>query len=134
MHTHSSIDSWLGGLAAPHVAADRSFAAVTSPSPSPAAAALVYRLADRVITSGEAAARVVAAAGVPAARIVPIAPGVDTGAFIRASPAPACATELGLGDAPLVGLVANIRGSKGHDLFLEAARVGARRPSRRRAS
>ena len=31
--------------------------------------------------------------------------------------------ELGLGAAPLVGLVANIRGSKGHDVFLEAARA-----------
>src|SRR3989454_716467 len=31
--------------------------------------------------------------------------------------------ELGLGDAPLVGLVANVRGSKGHSVFLEAART-----------
>jgi glycosyltransferase involved in cell wall biosynthesis len=29
--------------------------------------------------------------------------------------------ELGLDAAPLVGLVANIRGSKGHDVFLDAA-------------
>ena len=31
--------------------------------------------------------------------------------------------ELGLDERPLVGLVANIRGSKGHDLFLDAARA-----------
>src|SRR4030095_7035331 len=30
--------------------------------------------------------------------------------------------ELGLGGAPVVGLVANIRGSKGHNVFLDAAR------------
>src|SRR6267143_1422939 len=31
--------------------------------------------------------------------------------------------ELGLGGAPVVGLVANVRGSKGHNIFLEAARA-----------
>src|SRR5262249_47102325 len=31
--------------------------------------------------------------------------------------------ELGLGGAPVVGLVANIRGSKGHNFFLDAART-----------
>src|SRR5204862_7332640 len=41
--------------------------------------------------------------------------------------------ELGLAaDQPLVGLVANIRGSKGHNVFLEAAReVLQRRPDAR---
>ena len=85
--------------------------------------ALVYRLADRIISSGEAAARVVAAAGVPSARIVPIAPGVDTARFHPAVSGAGVRAELGLDDAPVVGLVANIRGSKGHDLFLEAARA-----------
>jgi glycosyltransferase involved in cell wall biosynthesis len=84
---------------------------------------LVYRLAHRVIASGEAAARVVAAAGVPGPRIVAIAPGVDTARFHPGVSGAAVRAELGLTEAPLVGLVANIRGSKGHDVFLEAARA-----------
>ena len=131
VHTHSSIDSWLGGLAGrtcglPVVRSRHVTIAI------PRRRGLVYRLADRVITSGQAAARVVAAAGVPAGRIVPIAPGVDTGRFHPDVSGQAVRTELGLALAPLVGLVANIRGSKGHDLFLEAARtVLERQPAAR---
>jgi len=93
---------------------------------------LVYRLADRVIGSGEAAARVVAAAGVPPERIVAIAPGVDTARFHPGVSGAGVRGELGLGAAPLIGLVANIRGSKGHDVFLEAARAVTGREPRAR--
>jgi glycosyltransferase involved in cell wall biosynthesis len=122
VHTHSSIDSWLGGLAGrayrlPVVRSRHVTIAI------PRRRGLVYRLADRVITSGEAAARVVTAAGVPASRIVPIAPGVDTARFHPGVSGDGVRAELGMVGAPLVGLVANIRGSKGHDLFLEAARA-----------
>src|ERR671930_2388107 len=53
VHTHSSVDAWLGGLAA------RSLGVPVVRSrhvsiPIPKRRALVYRLADRVITSGEA--------------------------------------------------------------------------------
>jgi len=83
--------------------------------------ALVYRLADRVVTSGEAVAAVLAGAGVPRAKLVPIAPGVDTRRFHPGVTGAGVRAELGLGQAPVVGLVANIRGSKGHDYFLAAA-------------
>jgi glycosyltransferase involved in cell wall biosynthesis len=131
VHTHSSIDSWLGGVAArsrhrPVVRSRHVTIAI------PRRRALVYRLADRIISSGEAAARVVAAAGVPAARIVPIPPGVDTARFHPAVSGTGVRAELRLDTAPLVGLVANIRGSKGHDVFLEAAgAVLAREPAAR---
>jgi len=131
VHTHSSIDSWLGGVAArschrPVVRSRHVTIAI------PRRRALVYRLADRVISSGEAAARVVAAAGVPAARIVPIPPGVDLARFHPAVSGAGVRAELGLHAAPLVGLVANIRGSKGHDVFLDAAgAVLAREPAAR---
>lgn len=131
VHTHSSIDSWLGGLAGrwsrrPVVRSRHVTIAI------PRRRALVYRLADRIISSGEAAARVVASAGVPAARIVPIPPGVDTARFHPGVSGAGVRAEMGLAAAPLVGLVANIRGSKGHDLFLEAARaVLAREPAAR---
>src|SRR5262245_66198457 len=80
VHTHSSIDSWLGGLAArslrrPVVRSRHVTIAI------PRRRGLVYRLAQRVITSGEAAARVVAAAGVPAERILAVPPGLDTARF-----------------------------------------------------
>jgi glycosyltransferase involved in cell wall biosynthesis len=122
VHTHSSVDSWLGGVAA----RARGRPVVRSRHvtiPIPRRRGLVYRLAHRIIGSGEAAARVVAAAGVPAARIVPIPPGVDTARFHPGVSGAAVRAELGLGGAPLVGLVANIRGSKGHDVFLEATRA-----------
>ena len=131
VHTHSSVDSWLGGLAGrlrgrPVVRSRHVTIAI------PRRRALVYRLADRVISSGEAAARVVASAGIPARRIVPIPPGVDTARFHSGVSGAGVRAELGLDAAPLVGLVANIRGSKGHDLFLEAARaVLAREPAAR---
>jgi len=131
LHTHSSIDSWLGGLAG----RSRGRPVVRSRHvtiPIPRRRGLVYRLADRVITSGEAAARVVAAAGVPAERIVAIAPGVDSARFHPGVAGDAVRRELGLHAAQVVGLVANIRGSKGHNVFLEAAQsVLAERPATR---
>jgi glycosyltransferase involved in cell wall biosynthesis len=130
VHTHSSIDAWVGGLAArsarvPIVRSRHVTIAV------PRRRALVYRLSDRVITSGEAVASVLRAAGVPAERVVAIGPGLDTTRFHPAVSGAAVRAELGL-RGPAVGLVANIRGSKGHDYFLEAARVVLRgRPDAR---
>jgi glycosyltransferase involved in cell wall biosynthesis len=131
VHTHSSVDSWLAGLAA----RSRRRPVVRSRHvsiPIPRRRSLVYRLADRVITSGEAVGRLVAAAGVPAARIVPIAPGVDPARFHPGVSGAGVRAELQLDGVPVVGLVANIRGSKGHAVFLEAARaVLAREPAAR---
>ena len=120
VHTHSSIDSWLGGLAArslgvPVVRSRHVSIAI------PRRRALVYRLAHRVITSGEAVAEIVARAGIPRARIVPVTPGVDTRYFHPGVSGAGVRAELAL-TGPVVGLVANIRGSKGHAYFLEAAR------------
>lgn len=131
VHTHSSIDSWLGGLAGrsrgrPVVRSRHVTIAI------PRRRGLVYRLAQRVITSGEAAGRVVAAAGIPRERIVAIPPGIDTVRFHSGVTGNGVRRELGLETAPVVGLVANIRGSKGHNVFLDAARaVLAARPEAR---
>jgi glycosyltransferase involved in cell wall biosynthesis len=63
---------------------------------------------------------------------VPIPPGVDTARFHAGVSGAGVRAELGLDGAPVAGLVANIRGSKGHDVFLEAARrVLARAPAAR---
>ncbi len=119
VHTHSSVDSWVATLAA----RARSLPVVRSRHvsiPIPRRRALVYRLADRVITSGEAIAEVVRAAGVRAGRIVSIPAGVDTSRFHPGVSGEAVRKELGL-RGPVAGVVAMIRGSKGHRFFLEAA-------------
>jgi glycosyltransferase involved in cell wall biosynthesis len=130
VHTHSSIDAWVAGLAArslgiPVVRSRHVTIAI------PRRRALVYRLADRIITSGEAVADLVRAAGVPAERVVAIGPGLDVERFHPGVSGAAVRAELGL-TGPAIGLVANIRGSKGHASFLEAARaVLAERPEAR---
>lgn len=120
VHTHSSVDSWLATLAA------RSLGRPVVRSrhvsiPIRRRRALIYRLADRIITSGDLVKAMVEAAGVDAGKIVAIPPGVDTTRFHADVSGDAVRRELGIA-GPLVGLVANIRGSKGHDVFLDAAR------------
>ena len=105
VHTHSSIDAWLGGMAARlcrvPVVRTRHVSIAIRRGPNP-----VYRwLADRVITSGEAIRRVVIAAGVPPARVIAIPAGVNLDAFPFGRRAPETALELGLG-SPVVGSVA----------------------------
>lgn len=130
VHTHSSIDSWVATPAAKSlglpVVRGRH---VTIPVLR--RRALVYRLADRIITSGEAVKRMIAEVGVAPERIEAIAAGYDPVRFHSDVSGKAVRDELGL-TGPLVGLVANLRGSKGHRYFLEAARlVLARLPSTR---
>ncbi|MGH7324560.1 MAG: glycosyltransferase family 4 protein [Candidatus Rokuibacteriota bacterium] len=120
VHTHSSIDSWLATLAAKSlglpVVRGRH---VTIPVLR--RRALVYRLADRIVTSGEAVTMLVARAGVPLDRIVAIPAGFDPARFHAGVSGQRVRQELAL-KGPAVGLVANVRGSKGHRYFLEAAR------------
>ncbi len=120
VHTHSSIDSWLATLAAKSL----SLPVVRSRHvsiPIPRRRGLIYHLADRIITSGETVRWVVLAAGVRAAKVVSIPAWVDTARFHDGVSGKAVRDELGL-TAPVVGLVAMLRGSKGHGVFLEAAR------------
>jgi glycosyltransferase involved in cell wall biosynthesis len=123
VHTHSSVDSWLGLMAArslgrPVVRSRHVSIAIRRRR------ALVYRLADRIITSGEGVRSMVIAAGVPAERVVSIPAGVDAERFHPGVSGKPVRDELGLaGAASVVGLVANVRGSKGHNVFLEAART-----------
>lgn len=121
VHTHSSVDAWVAGLAA----RSRGLPIVRSRHVSiavPRRRAVVYRLADRIVTSGETIAAVLRRAGVAAERIVAIPPGVDTTRFHPGVSGAGVRAELAL-TGPAVGLVANIRGSKGHVHFLEAARL-----------
>jgi len=115
VHTHSSIDSWLAGLAARSLG----LPVVRSRHVTiPIRHGLVYRLAHRIVASGEEAARRVREAGVPAERVLALSAGVDLERFHPGVSGKSVRDELGL-DGPLVGLVANVRGSKGHRYFLE---------------
>jgi glycosyltransferase involved in cell wall biosynthesis len=120
VHTHSSIDSWAAGLAArslgvPLVRSRHVTIAV------PRRRALVYRLPQRILTSAERVKAVLTGAGIAANKIVAVPPGVDTARFHDGVSGARVREELGI-VGPAAGLVANIRGSKGHDDFLEAAR------------
>jgi glycosyltransferase involved in cell wall biosynthesis len=122
VHTHSSVDSWLATIAAKSLGVPvvRS-RHVTIPILR--RRALIYRMADRIITTGEAVAARVRETGVPADRIVAITAGVDTARFHPGVSGKAVRDELGIApEDKAVGLVANVRGSKGHAVFLEAAR------------
>ena len=122
VHTHSSVDSWLAGVAAK--SARRPVVRSRHVSiPIRRRRASVYRLADRIITSGEGVRAIVVAAGIAPERVVSISAGVDAGRFHAGVSGRPVRNELGLGEAPVVGLVANVRGSKGHNVFLEAART-----------
>ena len=123
VHTHSSVDAWLGGMAAR--LAGRPVVRTRHVSiPVRRRGNLVYtRLADRVVTSGEAIRAVVVAAGVAPDRVVALPAGVNLEEFRWREPGDAegeaVRKELQLG-SPLVGSVAMFRGSKGHVHLLDA--------------
>jgi glycosyltransferase involved in cell wall biosynthesis len=126
VHTHSSVDAWLGGMAARAsgvpVVRTRHVSISIRRGFNP-----VYTwLADRVITSGEAIRRLVVAAGAPADRVVAIPAGVDLAAFPFRQRSDALAEELAA-SRPVVGSVAMFRGSKGHAHLVEAFALVRRR-------
>ena len=130
VHTHSSVDSWLATLAARSLQSPGG-AQPSRLHPHPRRRALIYRLADRVITSGTTVKAMIEATGIPAGRVVAIPAGIDTARFHAGVSGERVRAEFGIGGA-LVGLVANIRGSKGHQYLLEAAPgVLAARPDTR---
>jgi glycosyltransferase involved in cell wall biosynthesis len=120
VHTHSSVDSWVATLAAKSLALPVVRSRHVS-IPISRLRGLIYRFADRIITSGEMVRGVVRAAGVRAEKIVSIPAGVDIRRFHAGVSGQSVRDELGL-TGPVVGLVAMLRGSKGHQFFLEAAR------------
>jgi glycosyltransferase involved in cell wall biosynthesis len=119
VHTHSSVDSWLGGmagrLAGVPVVRSRHVSIPVRGRWNPA----YSLLADRIIASGEAIGRILTYAGVSPSKVVALPAGVD---LTRFSPGALCArvrAELAL-TGPVIGSVAMFRGSKGHAVLLEA--------------
>ena len=131
VHTHSSVDAWVAGLAARAtgvpVVRSRHVSIPIGRGMNP-----VYRwLADRVVTSGEAIRTVVLAARLDARHVIAIPAGVDLDEF-GPGPADAALRDELAGGAPVIGSVAMFRGSKGHDHLLDAfAALHARWPRAR---
>jgi glycosyltransferase involved in cell wall biosynthesis len=122
VHTHSSVDAWIGGmgarLAGVPVVRSRHVSIPIRGRFNP-----VYSwLADRVITSGEAIRRLVVAGGVGPDKVLAIPAGVDLAEFAPGAPGETVRGEFG-GGVPIIGSVAMFRGSKGHDHLLEAFRL-----------
>lgn len=122
VHTHSSVDAWLGGMAARlrqvPVVRSRHVSIRIRRTWNP-----VYStLADRVVTSGEAIRQLVIAAGVPAVTVAAIPAGVDLEEFSPGPGGERIRAELGL-TSPVIGSVAMFRGSKGHEHLLDAFRI-----------
>lgn len=119
VHTHSSIDAWVGGCAARlcnvPVVRSRHVSIPIRASFNP-----VYtRLADRVLTSGEAIRSLVLAGGVRAEAVRAAPAGVDLADFAAGGRSEALLREFGP-ERPVLGSIAMFRGSKGHPHLLDA--------------
>jgi len=125
VHTHSSIDSWLGGIAARltrrPVIRSRHVSVPVRRGWNP-----VYALlADRILTSGQTVRRLLIRAGVRPEKIVSLPAGVDFDRFHPGVSPDRVREEFQLA-WPVLGSVAMFRGSKGHlDLLDAFALAGA---------
>ncbi len=132
VHTHSSADSWLFGFAAQALGSRRPKIMRTRHLSTPVRGAFVYsRLTDRVLTTGQSIRRHLIQRGVNADKILSLPTGVDLTRFRpEEADAKALRREIGVGEnAPLIGNVAVLRSWKGHDDFLDAAKIiRAQRP------
>lgn len=88
VHTHSSVDSWVGGFAAPLAGAACVRTRHLSVPVNTNALNFVYRLPRAVATTGEGIRRhLVEDYGLTPARVMSIPTGVDTGRFAPGAPA-----------------------------------------------
>lgn len=122
VHTHSSVDAWLGGMAARlgriPVVRSRHVSIAVRRGWNPVYSFLV----DRIVTSGETIRRLLIAAGVRPTKVVAIPAGVDLDEFRPGLGGEPVQAELGL-TPPVIGSVAMFRGSKGHQYLLDAFRI-----------
>lgn len=134
IHTHSSVDSWLGGFAAKlagiKCVRTRHLSVPVSKNPLN----IVYRLPQAVTTTGVSIRRhLVEDYGLPPERVTSVPTGVDAERFAPREPDPLLASELGLDPGqPVVAMVAVLRSWKRHDLFCAMAKdLLAQRPDTR---
>lgn len=134
LHTHSSVDSWVGGFAArlagSALVRTRHLSVPVNSNPLN----FVYRMPQAVITTGRGIRRhLVEDYGLAAESVHSIPTGVDVRRFRPRAPDPELAAELGLEPgAPVVAMVAVLRSWKRHDIFCRlAAKLTAKRPGTR---
>lgn len=124
VHTHSSVDAWRCGLAAKllGIPVVRSRHLSTPIKRGPFSRFLYMKLADRVITSGQAIKdAMVSRNGMDAKRIVSVPAGVDEKKFSPEIDGNSIRREFGIADNDfLVVIVAVLRGWKGHRYLVEA--------------
>lgn len=129
VNTHSSRDSWLASVAT-RLAGRKPILIRTRHLSTPIERSIVTRflyntLPDAVITTGESIrATMIERHGFDARKIVSIPTGVDTAMFSRSSAKGTVRDAYGVPrNVPLVGIVAVLRSWKGHEDFLDAARL-----------
>ena len=137
LNTHSSWDAWIGGLAGRlagkgvRVVRTRH---LSTPIPHSRSSRFLYmRLADHVVTTGEAIRqRMIEENGFSGDRITSVVTGVDLPRFRPAREAAVVRQALGLpANVPVVGTVSTIRSWKGHlDLLAAIASLRADRDIR----
>jgi glycosyltransferase involved in cell wall biosynthesis len=126
LNTHSSWDAWIGGLAGrlgrTGVRIVRTRHLSTPIARSRPSRLLYTRLADRVVTTGEAIRRqMIERNGFPAERITSVVTGLDLATFRPTREAAAVREEFGIpASVAVVGTVSTLRSWKGHLDLLEA--------------
>jgi glycosyltransferase involved in cell wall biosynthesis len=126
LNTHSSWDAWIGGLAGrlgrTGVRIVRTRHLSTPIARSQPSRLLYTRLADHVVTTGEAIRRqMIERNGFPVERITSVVTGLDLATFCPTREAAAVREEFGIpAGVPVVGTVSTLRSWKGHLDLLEA--------------
>jgi glycosyltransferase involved in cell wall biosynthesis len=128
LHTHASVDSWVGvwaDLLCPATLVRTRHCGEVRVHP----ANLVYRRPAAFITVGEDIRRALLRGyGLAPERVVSIPTGIDTRRFRPGEPEPELYDELGIPrGAPVVAIVAVLRSWKRHDLFCRMAAALRRR-------
>jgi glycosyltransferase involved in cell wall biosynthesis len=135
VNTHSGKDTWIGGFAARIGGAGlfvRTRHLMVPISASPAN--FINRMADGVITTGEYVRETMIRDNrISPERIISIPTGVSLERFTPGISAEPLRRELGIdADAPVISMVAVLRGAKRHDVFLGAAALLQKRFPRAR--
>ncbi len=122
IHTHSSIDSWIGGLVGRLMRIPVFRTRHVSVPINAHAFNLVYRLPRKIFTTAEVIKKIlVTSKSCDPSKIIVIPTGVDTSFFKRDISKNFFKSEMQVTEKTLlVGMVAQLRGSKGHLDFLKA--------------
>ena len=125
IHTHSSKDSWLAGMAGRLMRAAVIRTRHVSIPVSGHQLNWAYRFPHKIMTTAKRISQILVENGLcDASRVCVLPTGVDLSLFHSGATGEAFRAEFGVPDGALtVGLIANLRKSKGIEHFLAAARI-----------